>query len=97
MKFQKGRLPGEIGSEDQPRKRTGKGIGPVPKKQRGPQQNAAAQAVEKKSKSSAENQPSNSLDGRSEHRPYEIEYDCSEPLGFYCVTEKGPRKYCKVM
>lgn len=37
------------------------------------------------------------LDKPTERQPYAIEFDCIKPLGFYCVTETKPRKYCKVM
>jgi len=36
-------------------------------------------------------------EGECKSQAYEIEFDCNKPLGFYCVTEKNPVKYCKIM
>ena len=108
MAFQKGTLPRESKPPIELEKGNNNTLGPVPKK-RSAANVFIEPAIEKKSKllfdtgrQTGQPRPLVGSECSADHstvmtQSYEIAFDCCRPLGFYCVTEKQPRKYCKVM
>lgn len=61
---------------------------------------AAAEAVDKRQSQASEPSPfDNGIrnTAMNERVSYDIEFDCDRPLGFYCLTQKAPIPYCKII